>query len=153
MKLAYKLSLLALTVGLLVSIPLSKAQDASKAPPPDAQGPGGPGGHHGKGGKGPGGPRQMIDMLTKKLNLTPDQVTEVSEIVKSHDAAMKALRDNQGLSKEDRRTQTQAIFKDIQTQVRAKLTSDQQAILDKMPPLGPPQHGKKKGGNPPPPSN
>ena len=47
MKLAYKLSLLALTVGLLVSIPLIKAQDASKAPPPDAQGPGGPGGHHG----------------------------------------------------------------------------------------------------------
>jgi len=150
MKLAYKLSLLALTVGLLVSIPLIKAQDVSKAPPSDVQG---PDGHHGKGGKGPGGPRQMIDMLTKKLDLTADQVTEVSEIVKSHDAAMKALRDNQGLSKEDRRTQTQAIFKDIQTQVRAKLTSDQQVILDKMPPLGPPQHGKKKGGNPPPPSN
>ena len=150
MKLAYKLSLLALTVGLLVSIPLIKAQDVSKAPPSDVQG---PDGHHGKGGKGPGGPRQMIDMLTKKLNLTADQVTEVSEIVKSHDAAIKALRDNQGLSKEDRRTQTQAIFKDIQTQVRAKLTSDQQVILDKMPPLGPPQHGKKKGGNPPPPSN
>jgi len=92
----------------------------------------------------------MIDQLTKKLNLTADQVKQVTDIVKSHDEALKALRDDTSLSNQDRRTKSQAIFKEIQTQVRTKLTADQQAIFDKMPPMGPPGRGKKKDGNPPP---
>jgi periplasmic protein CpxP/Spy len=127
----------------LVSIPVANAQTPDNAPPPP------PHEGHGKGGKG-GGPRQMIDQLSKKLNLSADQVKQVTDIVNSHDAALKALRDDTSLSNQDRRSKSQAIFKEIQTQVRAKLTADQQAIFDKMPPMGPPGRGKKKDGNPPP---
>jgi periplasmic protein CpxP/Spy len=142
MKVYSRISIL-LFVLALVSIPVTNAQTPDNPPPPE-QGAG-----HGKGGKG-GGPRQMIDQLTKKLNLSADQITQVTAIVKAHDSALKALRDDTSLSNQDRRAKSQAIFKDIQAQVRAKLTPDQQAILDKMPPLGPPPHGKKKDGNPPP---
>jgi periplasmic protein CpxP/Spy len=141
MKISLRISTLLFALA-LVAIPVTQAQTPDNAPPPPQEG-------HGKGGKG-GGPRQMIDQLTKKLNLTADQVKQVTDIVKSHDEALKALRDDTSLSNQDRRAKSQAIFKEIQTQVRAKLTADQQAIFDKMPPMGPPGRGKKKDGNPPP---
>jgi len=115
MKVSLRISTLLFALA-LVAIPVTQAQTPDNAPPPPQEG-------HGKGGKG-GGPRQMIDQLTKKLNLTADQVKQVTDIVKSHDEALKALRDDTSLSNQDRRTKSQAIFKEIQTQVRTKLTAD-----------------------------
>lgn len=156
MKLAYKLSLLVICVGLLLCIPLIKAQDTSQAPAPHTQDLVDHPDHQGNGHDKGGGPRQMIDRLKKKLSLTTDQVNQVTTIFKNHDAALKALRDNSEISKEERHSRSEVIFKQIQSEVRAKLNADQQAILDEMPPLGPPGHpghGKRKDAGNPPPSN
>ncbi len=112
--------------------------------PPAAQadghaGPGGPAGH-----RGHGDPEQMeqrrLDTMTKHLNLTPDQVTQVKAIMDDTHTQMTALRNDHASAANgpasndgptpDQRAKMMSIHQSERTRIRAVLTDDQKAKLD-----------------------
>ena len=96
------------------------AQDAAPPPPAD----------HARGGPGQRG--DQLEMLTKKLNLTPDQVTQVKAINADSMTQAKAVRDDTSLSQTDRRSKMMDIRKASQDKIRGALTDDQKTKYDAM---------------------
>ena len=145
-------AVLALCAATLSVAPLLMAQDNTAPPPPQQQDNMGPppGGH----GRGMRGGRQ-IEMLTKRLNLTPDQVTQVKAIDDDQMSQMKALRDDTSTSKEDKRSKMMAIHQASQDKIRNVLTDEQKpkydAMLAKMKSRRENRHGGDEGAPPPPP--
>src|SRR5882762_3516651 len=83
-----RVAVLAIGATALSAVP-AMAQDPSAPPPPPPPGQAGP--RQG----GPGGMRgNQVDFLTKQLNLTPDQVTQVKAIDEDTGKQMKALRED-----------------------------------------------------------
>jgi periplasmic protein CpxP/Spy len=136
-----------LTMGAtaLVALP-TMAQDASAPPPPPGQG----GPRHG----GPGRMEEhQIEFLTKKLNLTSDQVTQVKAIDDDSFKQMKALREDTSTAGPDRRAKMMDIHKASQGKIRALLTADQQTKFDALQAEMQEHRGHRGGGpdGPPPP--
>ena len=128
------------------------AQDSSgPPPPPDGQG-------RGMGRMGPGGPGRMLErqleMMTKQLSLTPDQVTQVKAIQADADKQMLALRDDTSTSRDDKRPKMMAIRQDSQTKIAAVLTPDQKSKWEAMQAKMRERREERQGANgdvPPPP--
>ena len=146
---AAALALCALTIS---AIPAIAQDNGAPPPPPQGQmGPGGPGGHR--------DPAQMeqrqLEMMTKHLKLTPDQVTQVKAIDDAQHTQMMALRDDTSTPREDKRAKMMAMRQDRETKIRAVLTPDQQPKFDEMVAKEKErmaQHrGGPDGGTPPPP--
>ena len=96
----------------------------------------------------------VLEELTAKLNLTADQQKTVGEAIKSGREQMKAVRDDDSLSDDDKRAKSRELMAATRAQIRALLTPDQQAIFDKMPtrggrPPGPPPADGAPPANPP----
>jgi len=112
---------LAFSGALLFAMPVM-AQDTTPAqgPPP--------------GGRTRPSPAEMqerqLKMLTDKLNLTPDQVTQVKAIQSDEATQMRALRDDTSTSRDDKRTKMMDIHKSSSDKIRALLTPDQQTKYD-----------------------
>jgi protein CpxP len=138
-----RVAALALGVIALVAVPVI-AQDPSTAPPP--QGQGGPhyGGHGGMQG-------HQIEFLTKKLSLTPDQVSQVKAIDADTWKQAKALHEDTSIADADKRTKMMEIHKASQDKIRALLTADQQTKFDAMQAEMREHRGHHGGGAPPPP--
>lgn len=138
-------AMLALSAALLCSMPMV-AQDNSAPPPPpqDNAGPP-PQGHMGR----RGGDRELKRM-TKELNLSPDQVSQIQAINQDTGKQMMALHDDSSLSQDDRRSKMMDIRKASQDKIRGVLNDDQKtkydAMLQRM-------REHRRGGNdgPPPP--
>lgn len=122
-----------LAIGtLMVSTVPAMAQDNStpQTAPAGAQdgGPGSMGGHH--------DPAQMeqhqLDMMTKRLSLTPDQVTQVKAIDDAQRTQMMALRGDTSMSREDKHGKMMAMRQDRESKIRAVLTDDQKPKYDAM---------------------
>jgi Spy/CpxP family protein refolding chaperone len=97
------------------------AQDAAPAAPPSGQmGPRG-------GGRG-----NQLEMLTKRLNLTGDQQTQVKSIDEDSGKQMMAVRNDTSLSQDDKRSKMMDIRKASQDKIRAVLTDDQKTKYDAM---------------------
>ena len=112
-------------VGTAVGALQAKAQDPSAPPPPPPPGQDGP--RHG----GPGGMRgNQVEFLTKKLNLTPDQVTQVKAIEDDSRKQMMTLREDTSIAGADKRAKMMDIHKAAQDKVRALLTDDQKTKYD-----------------------
>jgi len=112
-------------VGTAVGALQAKAQDPSAPPPPPP--PGQDGQRHG----GPGGMRgNQVEFLTKKLNLTPDQVTQVKAIEDDSRKQMMALREDASIAGADKRAKVMDIHKTAQDKIRALLTDDQKTKYD-----------------------
>src|ERR1700733_5387756 len=113
-----RVAILAIGATALNALP-AMAQDASAPPPPPGQG----GPRHG------GGPGRMeehqVEFLTKKLSLTPDQVTQVKAIDDDTFKQMKALHEDTSTAGPDKRSKMMDIHKASQTKIRALLTADQ----------------------------
>jgi protein CpxP len=118
------LALCTLTVSAIPAM----AQDNSTPPAPPAGDQGPMGGHH--------DPAQMeqhqLDMMTKRLNLTPDQVTQVKAIDDAQRTQMVALRGDTSMSREDKHGKMMAMRQDRETKIRAVLTDDQKPKYDAM---------------------
>ena len=71
-------------------------------------------------------------MLTKKLNLTPDQVTQVKAIDDDTMQQAKAVRDDASIAKVDKRAKMMDLHKAAQDKIRAVLTDDQKTKYDAM---------------------
>ena len=131
---AMRVALLGLCTGLVGVIPMV-AQDTSTPPPPPAQDGSAPP-QMGNGGRGRGGPGRMqerqLEMMTKELNLTPDQVTQIKAIYADTEKQMLALRDDTSTAPADKREKMTTIRRDSMTRVQALLTDDQKKKLAAM---------------------
>jgi len=128
-----------LTLTALAVSPLVRAEDA---PPASASA---PAGEHARPERG-----NRLKKLVEKLQLTDAQKTQIKPIMEKAAQDGIALRDDESLSKDDKRAKMMAIRKTSHDQIRALLTAEQQKTFDAMPPerghRGPP-----KGADAPPP--
>ncbi len=124
-----------------VSAGTARAQDATSPAPPAGQQAGQQAGQP-AGQQGPGGqyghrdPAEMearqLQMMTERLKLTPDQVTQVKAIEDSQRTQMMALRQDSSLQPEDKRTRMMAMRQDSEGKVRGVLTDEQKPKYDQM---------------------
>lgn len=146
---------LLIAVCAVAALPAIAQESTTPPPPPPGQGRGGPG--------GPGGQERMVEMLTRRLSLTPDQVTQVKAIqAENHKQAM-AMRDD-NTAGADRHAKMEAMRQAEQAKVREILTDEQKTKYDAMlqqmkerrgrgpgGPGGPEGPGGPDGANTPPP--
>jgi protein CpxP len=137
-----RVAVLAIGATALSTLP-AMAQDPSAPPPQDQTGPrqGGPGGMRGN----------QVDFLTKKLNLTPDQVTQVKAIDADAMTQMKALREDTSVAGPDKRAKMMDIHKASQDKIRALLTDDQKTKFDALQAQARGRRANPDGGDGPPP--
>lgn len=134
MKTTRTLPKLRLTMLFLCTVGLGTvAMHAQDAPPPpdQTQGPP-PGGQMGGAGRGGMGGERQIQMMTKQLNLTPDQVTKVKAIDADNMQQMMALRNDTSTAQSDKRSKMMSLRQDRETKIKALLTDDQKSKYDEM---------------------
>jgi protein CpxP len=136
-------AILALGITALSALP-ARAQDPAAPPAQDQAGP-----RHGR-----GGPGRQVEFLTKKLNLTPDQVTQVKAIDADSWNQTKALREDTSVAGPDKRAKMMDIHKASQAKIRALLTPDQQTKFDALQEQMQERRENRGGGQgaPPPPA-
>jgi Spy/CpxP family protein refolding chaperone len=145
-----RVAVLALGATALSALP-AMAQDPSAPPPPQDQA-GPEHGRGGPGGMGQGGMRgNQVDFLTRKLNLTPDQVTQVKAIDADAMTQMKALHEDTSIAGPDKRAKMMDIHKTSQDKIRALLTDDQKTKFDALQAQMREHRGNHGGGDGPPP--
>ncbi len=122
-------ALLAFCATSLGTVPMM-AQDTPPPPPqqqPDQAAP--PMGARG----GPGrGEEHQMEMLTKRLNLTPDQVPQVKAIDDDQRQQSMAVRNDASIARPDKRAKMMDIRKASQDKIRAVLTDEQKTKYDAM---------------------
>jgi hypothetical protein len=77
-------------------------------------------------------PAKHAEMLTRKLNLTPDQQTKVQEIFKSEQSQMESMHGDSSMPRDQRHAKMMEIHKASADQVRALLDPTQQKKWDEM---------------------
>jgi Spy/CpxP family protein refolding chaperone len=147
----FRNSLLRVAVLAIGTTALSALPALAQDPPAPQQGQpqqGQDGPRHG--GRGMG---HQVEFLTKKLNLTPDQVTQVKAIDADSWSQMKALREDTSIAGQDKRAKMMDIHKASQGKIRALLTADQQTKFDALEAEMREHRGYRGGGQgaPPPP--
>ena len=141
-KAATQAAMLALCTSAMWTMPMM-AQDTTPPAPPQGQ--------MGRGHGGPGMGNQ-VEMLTKKLNLTPDQVTQVKAIDADTMKQAEAVRNDTSLSRADMRTKMMDIHKASQDKIRALLTDDQKTKYDALQAeMQEKMKERRQGGDAPPP--
>jgi protein CpxP len=122
-----RVAILALCTTALSTVPMM-AQDNS-APAPQQQDQAGPP----RGGRGgPGGEERQLERLTKRLNLTTDQVTQVKAIEDDSRKQSMAVRDDASVAGPDKRAKMMDIRKAAQDKIRGVLTDEQKPKYDAM---------------------
>lgn len=71
-----------------------------------------------------------IEMMTKRLSLTPDQVTQVKAIDKDGMTQMSALHQDTSITQADKHAKMKAIHDDQTAKIRAILTDEQKPKFD-----------------------
>jgi Spy/CpxP family protein refolding chaperone len=121
-------AVLALCTATLSAAPMLMAQDNTAPAPQQQDNMGPPPDGHGHGMRG----ERQVEMLTKRLNLTPDQVTQVKAIDADQMSQMRALHDDTSTSREDKRSKMMAIRQASQDKIRNVLTDEQKPKYDAM---------------------
>lgn len=131
-----------LTAGSLLALGMTLRADDSTNTPPAAPP---PAGDHGPGMKG-------RPDIAKELNLTDDQKPKVKAIMDAQMQKMRDLREDDSLSKDDKRAKMKTIHDDTATQLKTVLTPDQFSKWQEMSKhmMHRPPPGGDNGGNPPP---
>jgi protein CpxP len=75
---------------------------------------------------------RQLEMMTKQLNLTTDQQTQIKAIQDDSRKQMMALRDDSSLSQGDRQSKMMDIRKASQDKIRGVLTDEQKPKFDEM---------------------
>jgi len=118
-KAGMRMAMVVLCSGALCTLPVM-AQDAAAPAAPQAGG---------RAGRMEG---RQLDMLTKKLNLTADQQTQVKAIDDDTMKQMMAVRNDASLAQPDKRSKMMDIRKASQDKIRGVLTDDQKTKYDEM---------------------
>lgn len=134
--------------GLLAlgSTAIAVAQD-TPPPPPDQNQPGPPAdGPRGRGMRMD--PDRQLARLTRELNLTADQQSQIKPLLVDRQQKMQALFQDQSVAPEDRRARMRTIMEGTNNSIKAVLNDDQKQKFDAM-------HERMRrngpGGPPPPP--
>ena len=116
-------------VGLVLAPVSLVAQQTDPAAAPSATQEGGYGHGHGDPAE-----RQahMLKMMTKKLSLTPDQVTQVKSIQADNETQAQSIHSDTSLQPADKRAKMMDLHKSENDKVRALLTDDQKTKFDAM---------------------
>jgi len=117
---------LALCAFAVVSAPVW-AQATQDAAPPQSDGSAPPQHAHGEHME-----EHHLEMLTKRLSLTPDQVTQVKAIDQDGRTQMMALHQDTTTAPADKHAKMKAIHDAQTAKIRAVLTDDQKPKFDKM---------------------
>lgn len=108
-------------VGAAIAAPI--AQDQSTAPQSQEQG---QGRHRGM------DPNKQVQFLTKKLNLSSDQQSQILTILTNQQQQMQALHNDSSVSREDRMAKMRSIREDSRTKIEGVLNADQKQTYDQM---------------------
>jgi Spy/CpxP family protein refolding chaperone len=127
------LPILGLAAGLIVSPLLAQKPDR---PERGAKGERPAMNQRGQPGQMPS-PGERLQMMKRHLDLTPEQATQIREIMRREMAEMRALRTEATGEAQDRRAEVRQIRQKGQTEIRAVLTPEQQAKLDARRAAGP----------------
>jgi periplasmic protein CpxP/Spy len=119
-KAGMRVAMVALCSAALCAIPMMSQEAAPAAP----QGQMGPRGRNMEG--------RQLEMLTKKLNLSADQQTQVKAIDEDTGKQMMAVRNDTSLSQDDKHAKMMDIRKSSQDKIRGILTDDQKTKYDAM---------------------
>jgi len=120
-------SFLSLALGGILAISASPsllAQDNTPPPQNSAQ-PDQPGRRHMD-------PDTQLRHMTKQLDLTADQQSQIRPILVDRDQKMQALWQNQSLSRDDRRSQMRSIREDSNSKIEAVLNDQQKQQFEAM---------------------
>lgn len=135
--------LFTLALGGALTLGVSGAALAQEpaAPPPDQA----------QGGPGPGGgmhrmdPNKQLEHMTKELDLTADQQSQIKPVLMERQQKLQALFQNQSLSQDDRRVQARSVVEDSNSKIQAVLNDQQKQKFAAM------QQRMRRGpGGPPP---
>ena len=126
-----RLSHLALVALVVSPITLIAQESAPAGPPPAAGSPG-----EARGGHPHGAPAErqahMLAMMTRKLNLSPDQAMKIRDIQNDSRTQMEGVRSDGSVQGPDRRAKMMDIHKAQQEKVRAVLNEEQRTKYDAM---------------------
>lgn len=117
-------TLLALTMsGMLALGGYACAQDQDNAPPPQGQW-----------GHGPHrmDPNRQLEHLTRELNLSTDQQSQIKPLLVDQQQKMEALHQDESLAQEDRRAKAKSISDDTHSRIEAVLNDDQKQKFEAM---------------------
>ena len=142
-------ALLGVCTMLLGTMPMLAQDNAAPPPPPQSD----------QAGPPPMGPRggrmggHRAEMLTKRLNLSPDQAAQVKAIDEDTMKQAMAVRNDTSLSPADRRSKIRDLHKASQDKIRAVLNDEQKTKYDAMQTKMRERRAKRQGGQdvPPPP--
>ena len=93
--------------------------------------------------RGPNPGRQLA-MLTKRLNLSADQQTQLRPILEDRASQMQAIRNDVSLGRRDRRDKMQSLRSDSTQKLEAVLTADQKQTYETMMQQAKAHHHNKK---------
>lgn len=88
------------------------------------------------------------EILTRALNLTDDQKSQVKTILEDRAQKMRSVRSDTSLSPEDRRSKMGSIFEETNSKIRTLLNDEQKQKFDQMQGHNPNQD-PNPGANPP----
>jgi hypothetical protein len=77
-------------------------------------------------------PDRQLEHLTKTLNLSADQQTQIKPILVDRQQKMQALWQDQAMTRQDRHSKAQAIQQDTRTRLEATLNDQQKQQFDEM---------------------
>ncbi len=91
-------------------------------------------------------PDRQLEHLTKTLNLSADQQSQIKPLLLDRQQKMQALWQDQSLSQQDRRSKAQAIRQDTTTKLEATLNDQQKQQFEAMRAKMQERHQHKMGG-------
>ena len=77
-------------------------------------------------------PERRVQMLSKRLNLTADQQSQLLPILTDRQEKMQAIFHDSSLSKEDRTAKMRSLREDSESKIKAVLTDEQKQTYDQM---------------------
>ncbi|MFZ0742831.1 MAG: hypothetical protein WAM85_00400 [Terracidiphilus sp.] len=133
--------IVSLALGCLLALGLTAAAVAQDNPPPPQE--------QGQSGRGPGrmDPDQMLKHMTKQLDLTADQQSQIKPLLVDRQQKMQAVFQDDSLSREDRRAKMRSIQEDTHSKIEAVLNDQQKQKFEAMQN----RMGRRRGENGPPP--
>lgn len=133
MKPSPHLAVFALAIGIALTGG-ARAQDSAdqdaKAKPADTQ-------------HAPPSPEQQLERMTKRLQLTPDQVEKIGPLLENRHDALDSLRKDSSIKEADRQAQMQSITQDSEQRVEAVLTDTQRQQYEQAHDKPVPRHAGK----------
>jgi len=78
------------------------------------------------------GPDQQLEHMSKALNLTDDQKSQIKPILQDRQKQMESLRSDTSLSPEDRRSKARSLMQDSNAKIIAVLNDEQKTKFKEM---------------------